>query len=75
MMSEKDWKNYVKGLIKAEIARKNLNYIEISKRLEAMGVHESPQNLSNKIGRGTFGAIFMMQILQAVGCEELHLKN
>ncbi|TDF34579.1 hypothetical protein EYS14_24245 [Alteromonadaceae bacterium M269] len=74
-MSDKDWKNYVKGLIKAEIARKNLNYIEISKRLEEIGVHETPQNLSNKIGRGTFGAIFMMQILKVIGCEELQLER
>lgn len=72
-MSEKEWKERVKGILKAEIARRNLNYVEISERLKKIGVDETPQNLSNKIGRGTFGAIFMLQILQVIGCSELHL--
>ena len=73
-MNEVEWKDYVKGVLKAEIARRNLNYPEISERLAKIGVHETPQNLSNKIGRGTFGAIFMMQILQVIGCTEIHLE-
>lgn len=48
-------------------------HAEISARLEAMGIHESPQNISNKIGRGTFGAIFMIQVLDAIGCKTLQL--
>jgi len=74
-MIEDDWKNYAKGLIKSEIALRNLNYIQISEKLEKIGVHESPQNLSNKIGRGTFGAVFMLQILQVIGCDELRIIN
>lgn len=73
-MSESDWKNRVKGLLKSEIAKRNLNYVEIAERLEKIGVHETPQNISNKIGRGTFGAIFMMQILQVIGCDELQIN-
>ena len=72
-MNEDDWKDRAQGLLKAEIARRNLNYIEISERLATMGVHETPQNLSNKIGRGTFGAIFMLQVLDAIGCKEIRL--
>lgn len=74
-MSESDWKNYVKGLLKAEIAKRNLNYVDIAERLRAVGVDETPQNLSNKIGRGTFGAIFMIQILQVIGCNDLHINE
>lgn len=75
VMSETEWKNYVKGLLKAEIAKRNLNYVDIAERLKKIGVEETPQNISNKIGRGTFGAIFMMQILQVIGCNELELYN
>ena len=74
VMSETEWKNYVKGLLKAEIAKRNLNYVDIAERLKKVGVEETPQNISNKIGRGTFGAIFMMQILQVIECEELNLS-
>ena len=72
-MSDDEWKDYAKGLIKAEIARKNISLIDLSKKLEAMGISETPQNISNKINRGTFGAIFMLQILKAVGCKERRL--
>ena len=72
-MSDEEWKNYAKGLIKAEIVRKNISLIELSKKLEEMGISETPQNISNKINRGTFGAIFMIQILKAIDCKELRL--
>lgn len=70
-MSDEEWKEYAKGLLKAEIARRNLSLIDVAKKLEAMGISETPQNISNKINRGTFGAIFMLQILKAVGCKEI----
>ena len=72
-MSDEEWKEYAKGLLKAEIARKNLSLIDVARKLEAMGISESPQNISNKINRGTFGAIFMLQILKAIGCKEIRL--
>jgi hypothetical protein len=75
VMSETEWKNYVKGLLKAEIAKRNLNYVDIAERLKKIGVEETPQNISNKIGRGTFGAIFMMQILQVIDCTEIDITN
>ena len=72
-MSDEEWKEYAKGLLKAEIARKNLSLIDVARKLDAMGISESPQNISNKINRGTFGAIFMLQILKAIGCKEIRL--
>ena len=72
-MSDEEWKEYAKGLLKAEIARKNLSLIDVAKKLEAMGISETPQNISNKINRGTFGAIFMLQILKAIDCEVIRL--
>ncbi|WP_373705411.1 DUF6471 domain-containing protein [Neisseria dentiae] len=66
------WKDYVRGLLKAEIARRNISYVEISEKLAEQGIHESPQNISNKIARGTFGAIFMVQVLTVIGCEQIN---
>ncbi len=68
------WKDYVRGLLKVEIDRRNISYVEISERLAAQGIHESPQNISNKIARGTFGAIFMVQVLRVIGCDDLVIK-
>ena len=72
-VSDDEWKDYAKGLIKAEIARKNISLIDLAKKLESMGISETPQNISNKINRGTFGAIFMLQILKAIDCKDIRL--
>ena len=69
-----EWKDKMKGILKAEIARKGVKQAELVQLLEeAYGVKETPQSLSNKIGRGTFSAIFMFQILEVIGCERLEL--
>lgn len=73
-MIDNDWKLQAKGLLRAEIVKRNLSYIEIADKLKALGVNETPQNISNKIGRGTFSAIFMIQVLTAIGCNELRLN-
>ncbi len=72
-MSEEEWKEYAKCLLKAEVIRKNLSMIDVAKKLEAIGISEKPQNISNKTNRGTFGAIFMLQILKAIGCKDVRL--
>ena len=71
-----EWKDKVRGILKAEIARRNIKQGELVGMLEAAyGVKETPQSLSNKIGRGTFSAIFMFQILEVIGCENLNLST
>ncbi|WP_417798713.1 DUF6471 domain-containing protein [Terasakiella pusilla] len=70
-----DWKKYAKTLLKSEIARKDLNFIEVSERLKALGIDESPQNISNKIARGSFSATFMLQVLHAIGSTDIHLDQ
>ncbi len=71
---DEEWKDRVRGMLKAEIARRNIKYKDLSVMLqERYGVNESPQNLSNKVARGTFSAIFMFQILEAIGVESLSL--
>jgi len=72
---DQEWKDRVRGMLKAEIARKNIKYKDLSVMLsERYGVNESPQNLSNKVARGTFSAIFMVQILEVIGCETIPIK-
>lgn len=73
-LNEKQWTDHVKGLIKAELAKRNLSYIQLADLLAERGINETPQNLSNKIGRGKFGAVFMLQVLEAIGCKCLPIE-
>lgn len=72
-MPDKEWTDRVKGLLKAELKRRNVSYKVLSEKLEEMGVHESERNINNKISRGGFSAVFFLQCLQAIGCETLRL--
>lgn len=72
-MTDDDWKDKAKGLLKSEIVKRNLSYVDVAERLKQLGIEETPQNISNKIARGTFGAIFMLQVLTAIGCDEIRV--
>lgn len=70
-----EWQQRVSGLLRAEVARRNLSYRELVERLAQIGVKESESNIANKLARGTFTAAFMIQCLDAIGCRVLRLKE
>ena len=74
MATDKDWQARVKGILKAELKRRNLSYRQLAERLEAMGIHESERNINNKISRGGFTAVFFVQCLIAIGANNVALR-
>lgn len=75
MTTDTEWQARVKGLLKSELKRKNVGYRELAERLAAMGVHDSERNIANKISRGGFTAVFLVQCLEAVGASSLRLQD
>jgi hypothetical protein len=71
----KDWATHVKGILKAELKRKNISYADLAEKLEAIGVSDNERNIANKIARGSFTAIFFIQCLEAIGCQTVHLNG
>ena len=65
----------VKGMLKAEMKRRNLSYRDLAERLGERGVTETEANLRNKISRGGFTAAFFIQCLEAIGCQTLRLSE
>ena len=72
-MDETDWHALVKGMLKAEVKRRNMTYDQLSAKLAEIGVRETPTNLRTKISRGGFSAVFFVQCLKAMGARELRL--
>ena len=68
-----DWQAHVKGLLKAELKRRHVGYRDLAEKLGELGIHETEANIANKISRGGFTAVFLIQCLQAIGCHVLHL--
>ena len=74
-MPDKDWQDRVKGLLKAELKRRNLSYADLAERLTAIGVKENEKNVNNKIARGGFTAAFFLQCMEAIGCRIVYLGD
>jgi Domain of unknown function (DUF6471) len=74
-MPEQGWQDRVKGLLKAELKRRNVSYRGLAEKLAEFGVHETEANIKNKISRGGFTAVFFVQCLVAIGCTTLRLED
>lgn len=75
MYEDRDWVAYTKGMLKAEMKRRNLTYAQLVERLAAIGVKDSDANLRNKISRGGFTGAFLIQCLIAMGVTVLRLED
>ncbi|MEX6632321.1 DUF6471 domain-containing protein [Hyphococcus lacteus] len=74
-MSETDWENRVSNLLKAELKRKGITYSQLVEKLAEIGVEEKEANIKNKLSRGKFSAVFLLQSLSAIGCESLRVSD
>lgn len=73
-MTEMDWQEHVKGLLKAELKRRNVSYKQLAEKLRELGVDENDRNIANKLARGGFSAVFLVQCLEAIGCNTVQLR-
>jgi len=71
----KNWQAKVKGLLKAELARRGLSYSDLADKLSAIGIKDNERNISNKISRGTFTAVFLLQCFEAIGTKTIRLED
>jgi len=75
MKTSRDWQAQAKGIIRGELKRRNLSYKDLADRLQAIGVKETDRNISNKIARGGFTAVFFLQCMEAIGVQNIHLNG
>jgi hypothetical protein len=68
-MKETDWNSKVKRLLKSELVKRGITNENLVAMLDNIGVHETKASVDSKISRGTFGATFLIQCLQAIGCK------
>ncbi len=72
-MSDTVWEAKIKGLLKGELKRRNVSYGQLVEKLAAIGVVDSEPNIRNKLSRGKFTAVFLIQCLEAIGSSTLRL--
>ena len=75
MPDKTDWEAKVQGLLKAELKKRGVTYAQLVEKLAAVGVSETEPNIRNKLARGKFTAVFMVQCLMAIGSHVLRLDE
>ena len=75
MRSDDEWVNLVKGILRAEMARRGMTYEQLAEKLAEIGVKDSAVNIRNKVARGGFSAVFFVQCLRAMGCQTVRLDG
>jgi hypothetical protein len=73
MADNAEWEAKVKALLKSELKRRNVTYAQLVDKLAGIGVHETEPNVRNKLARGKFTAVFLIQCLEAIGADTLRL--
>ena len=74
-VKEKEWEDRVKGMLKGELKRRGVTYADLVGKLADIGVMDSEPNIRNKISRGKFTAVFLLQCLEAIGASSLRLQD
>lgn len=75
MKTEAEWADDVKRLLRAEMARRGVTYDELAERLAAIGIEDTAVNLRNKVARGRFSAVFLIQCLASMGVRALRIED
>ena len=75
MAQDKEWEDRAKRLLKAELTRRGITYAQLVGKLADIGVMDSEPNIRNKISRGKFTAVFLLQCLEAIGASSLQLRD
>lgn len=52
-----------------------MSYNQLVEKLAAIGVVDSEPNIRNKLARGKFTAVFLIQCLEAIGTNSLRLAE
>lgn len=65
----------MKGFLKAELKRLGVSYNQLVAKLAAIGVKETEPNIRNKLARGKFTAVFLVQCLEGIGASSLRLSD
>ncbi len=73
MATEDEWAERAKRMIRTEMVKRRVSYEGLSERLAALGAHDSPANLRNKMSRGRFTAAFMLLCFESLGTDTIRL--
>ncbi len=71
----KYWSKIPSKIFKVELSKRDLKYPDLVEKLKQLNIEINVDDLRGRMSRGTFGAIFFIQCLRAIGVKELLLEE
>ena len=68
-MTREEITKHVKQVIKMEMLKKDMNFVELQKLMEKQGYNYSLDAIRQKVGRGTYDARFLYEFSESMGLE------
>lgn len=62
-----NWEKEARRIVRAELVRRGLTYEQLATRLQMIGIDETERSIANKMSRGTFSFVFVLQCMKAMG--------
>lgn len=69
------WVERTKRILRGEMKRRGVGYNELAALLNDIGIPENPRNIANKVARGGFSAVFLVQCLVAMGARDVRVDD
>jgi hypothetical protein len=67
-------KTKARQFVKSELAKRDINYVQLSKLMREKGYQETPDTIRTKIHRGSFSFSFILELCDTLNLE-LSLSN
>ena len=75
MVTDEIWQAKARNLVKGQLKLRGISYRELVQRLDKIGVKETEQNIANKLSRGGFSAVFLLQVMEAIECKRISISE
>lgn len=69
------WAERTKRILRGEMKRRGVSYIDLAHQLARIGVPHDPRNIANKVARGGFSATFFVQCLVAMEAKDVRITD
>jgi hypothetical protein len=73
-MSKSAWAVEASNILKGTIKRSGITYEQLAERLLRNGISETVPSIKNKLARGTFSFVFVLQVLKALDRDRLDIS-
>lgn len=73
--TDKAWEGLVKNMLRAEMTRRGISYAALADRLGELGITDNELNLRNKVSRGRFTSVFLMQCFMSLGVKWIEMPE